>query len=982
MMFKKISIRHILATAALLLTASAAKADTTWDFTTTPTTDQTNLAADTENWTDTTTNSYTRYYYNGTLSAAALYANNTELTMTKGLLFTAATTTKGGRIRIDVNTRLGLNGAGIILTIPDLTAGQTVTISYSSASSTPETARYMTATNLDVTNLTESSSTDAVTSTGTVSADGNVTLTTSAGLYIYSLSVTGATTSGDTSDDSASSAGTLSSDNSTSQSSTVNQAIITSTDKVRYYNTADLTSIVFDDPNNTVTVNGTTSSSALFSDVYDQLATNVAFSKGVSTLVTSDNLTISESNGWFESLYAEWQPVTDAASYTVKVKSSTATDYTAVDSELIRTYTSDNYIRVDAVGLAAGTYEMVVTALGESKDTLGTATVENLVVTNYSREGFAHFKCDSTSTYDPSEGVGAYKNDGTLKDGAKVFYVTSKTASTISTTVQTGSSTSQTFTGIQNIINAYQKGCDTTPITFRVLGLVQKADLDSIGSTDEGLQIKGKSGGYSEMNITIEGIGEDATIHGFGFLIKQCTSVEMRNLGIMWQMDDGISIDSKNSNIWIHNIDIFYGQPGSDSDQKKGDGSIDLKGNSQYITIDHCHFWDSGKSSLCGMKSETRPNYITYHHNWFDHSDSRHARIRTMSVHMWNNYYDGCAKYGIGATYACSVFSENNYFRHSKHPFLISKQGNGGSTFSGEDGGIIKDYGSVFAETGSSSNYTSDAYSSSNTTDFDYYAATSRDETVPSTVVTKQGGTCYDNFDTNSSLMYSYTADAASNVPTVVKGYYGAGRLNHGSFQYTFDDEDDTSSSVITALQTAIENYSGGSVTVSGSSSSGSDTGSSDTDTDDDTTDSGSDNNPDDTEDTSSTTTNVTVSADTYCTFDSSGNPSNSTFTVSGNGSSSYGTATVNNVTYTTCLKIESSTSITFTTSAEMTLTLVFSETKGNYNIKVDGTKVTSTTNVLTYTLAAGSHTLTKADSAYLFYIGLTSTSTSSTTDE
>ena len=49
---------------------------------------------------------------------------------------------------------------------------------------------------------------------------------------------------------------------------------------------------------------------------------------------------------------------------------------------------------------------------------------------------------------------------------------------------------------------------------------------------------------------------------------------------------------------------------------------------------------------LCGMKSESGPNYITYHHNWFDHSDSRHARVRTMSVHMYNNYYDGNAKYG------------------------------------------------------------------------------------------------------------------------------------------------------------------------------------------------------------------------------------------------------------------------------------------------------------------------------------------------
>ena len=96
---------------------------------------------------------------------------------------------------------------------------------------------------------------------------------------------------------------------------------------------------------------------------------------------------------------------------------------------------------------------------------------------------------------------------------------------------------------------------------------------------------------------------------------------------------------------------------------------------------------------MCGMKNETGPNYITYHHNWFDHSDSRHARIRTMSVHLWNNFYDGCAKYGIGATMGASVFSERNYFRATKDPILISKQGTdrkGTGTFSGEAGGMVK----------------------------------------------------------------------------------------------------------------------------------------------------------------------------------------------------------------------------------------------------------------------------------------------------
>lgn len=92
----------------------------------------------------------------------------------------------------------------------------------------------------------------------------------------------------------------------------------------------------------------------------------------------------------------------------------------------------------------------------------------------------------------------------------------------------------------------------------------------------------------------------------------------------------------------------FYGSPGSASDQNKGDGSLDLKDNCQYATFSYNHFWDAGKASLCGMTGESGENWISYHHNWFDHSDSRHPRVRVMSVHVYNNFYDGISKYGVG----------------------------------------------------------------------------------------------------------------------------------------------------------------------------------------------------------------------------------------------------------------------------------------------------------------------------------------------
>ena len=537
----------------------------------------------------------------------------------------------------------------------------------------------------------------------------------------------------------------------------------------------------------------------------------------ISATPTEAAVTITNSNGWFESAYVEWTKES-GYSYNVYVSPAASDSWTKLDTELVREYST--YGRADALGLVAGNYKMkVVPVQGGTEITADAAETGSLAVIAHDRGGFAHFKTAS-STFNPANGIGAYKNDGTLKDGAKVIYVTADNAKTITTDVVTSSNGSKTTgMGFQNIINLYQKGYDKTPIAFRIIGTIKAADMDGFGSSAEGVQIKGK-GSYSEMNITIEGVGFDATVHGFGFLIRNACSVELRNFAIMWCMDDAVSMDTDNCNLWIHNLDLFYGKPGSAADQKKGDGTLDIKGDSKYCTMSYNHLWDSGKSSLCGMTSESGPNYITYHHNWFDHSDSRHPRIRTMSVHIYNNYFDGNSKYGVGAAKASDAFVENNYFRSCKYPMLISKQGsdvNNGTgsaaetkgTFSGEDGGIIKAIGNVIEGARKYQKWTE---SGINNTHFDAYEVANKSDKVPSSVKALQGGHVYNNFDTDASLMYSgYTCHAGSEVKDVVTGEYGAGRCKHDGnkvdFSWTFGANEDTNYEVISALSTAIQNY-------------------------------------------------------------------------------------------------------------------------------------------------------------------------------
>ena len=703
-------------------------------------------------------------------------------------------------------------------------------------------------------------------------------------------------------------------DYSVSQDGTKNQAVLTLSDNsAKYYNTADLTDISFD--GNSVTVNLPGGSYT-----YNGNVSNIAFVKGTNT---EGAVQITKARGWLESAFVTFNLLDGAKSYHVYIKGGQYNDYTKIDDQLVRNYGS--YGRADMVGLKAGTYSMKVVAVNANGEEVASTASEatDLSVVNYSREGFAFM-----NGYAP----GAYNSDGTLKAGAKVFYVTKNTAKTITTTVVTTSKGGTTeCTGLQAIITGYEKGYDTTPIVFRFVGLVTKNDLDAVGSKEEGIQVKGRKED-SELNMTFEGIGKDATIKGFGFLVRNAKGVEFRNIGIMRCLDDGISLDTDNSNIWVHHNDFFYG-PNGGGDHSKGDGSCDVKSDSKYVTVSYNRFWDTGKTNMFGMKSESGPNYISYDHNWFDHSDSRHPRVRTMSVHVWNNYFDNVAKYGVGATSGASVFVENNYFLKTKKPILSSLQGTdglGSGTFSGENGGMIKAYGNYFDRTAAHFSY----YTQNNpsTKGYDAYETTSRDEQVPATEKTLVGGTTYNNFDTNSSLMYSYSAVAAEDVPALVTGYYGAGRLEHGDFTYTFTDNvgsDDNDSAYDSVLGGLLDNYQSTLVGIFGdeSSSSGDQPGGGDEPGGGDQP--GGGDEPGGGE----------VSGETIvCSFDTA--PSSSLFSV---GSSEYGDGkiTYEGTYYKKGLKLNSKGSVTFTPTQNYNMTLVLATAKTGRDVKLNGENTT-----------------------------------------
>ncbi len=495
-----------------------------------------------------------------------------------------------------------------------------------------------------------------------------------------------------------------------------------------------------------------------------------------------------------EAAYVQWTEAENANAkwYNVYYSVAGADSWTKLDAPLVRQY--KDYFRADAVGLKAGSYDMkVVPVSGDDNEeaTEYAATASGITVKAHTREGYAFVNGTSS---------GAYNEDGTLKNGANVIYVTDANKDTVEL---------NGVTGLQNILQAQKKA--TAPLSVRLVGNVTSPEIPDkqFNKNPNSLQIKENGQG-----ITLEGIGNDATANGWTIRLVNSVNVEVRNLGVMntkCSEPDGISIE-KGNHIWVHNCDIFYGGAGGDSDQAKGDGALDTK-LASYVTHSYNHFYDTGKSNLQGMKDESTSNYITYHHNWYDHSDSRHPRIRTCTTHIYNNYFDGNAKYCVGVTTGASAFVENNYFRSTStmKPMLVSSQGTdakGEGTFSGESGGVIKAFGNYFDGKYRliTQNDTADK------SGIDCYLATTRDEVVPAEYTAKAGskssegaGNKYTNFDTASDF-YEYTPDSAEQAKVNVQRY--AGRMEGGDFKWEFDNAtEDSNYALIPALKTALGAY-------------------------------------------------------------------------------------------------------------------------------------------------------------------------------
>lgn len=403
---------------------------------------------------------------------------------------------------------------------------------------------------------------------------------------------------------------------------------------------------------------------------------------------TVGDITVVSSGGWNEMLYATLAGVKDADVTAVSYSGAASGRLSGEDFQYLVRDTAAG-VRVDIPGVPAGTYTLNI------ETAKGSVSISGISVAAQDRSGYAHFNY--------SAGVGAYTDDGTLKANAIVLYVTDSNKNAVSVTAKDGTK----VTGIGNILNSAgmtstsgsktntnngiikKLAEDGTPLVVRIIGDVKAPEgLTAYDSADYGGS-QGDNGYMARMksgkDITIEGIGTEATVDGWGFHFM-CESAapdfgksfEVRNINFRNVPEDCIGMEGVQESdkltasverCWIHN-NAFYkptiANP-AESDKAGGDGACDFK-RGMYFTNSYNYYEGYHKTNLVGASDSNLQFHLTYHHNYWYKCESRGPLTRQANVHMYNNIFEGQTSYCQNTRANAFIFSEYNLFESCKSP--------------------------------------------------------------------------------------------------------------------------------------------------------------------------------------------------------------------------------------------------------------------------------------------------------------------------
>lgn len=206
-------------------------------------------------------------------------------------------------------------------------------------------------------------------------------------------------------------------------------------------------------------------------------------------------------------------------------------------------------------------------------------------------------------------------------------------------------------------LNLREKNKDMTPAIVYLSGTFTKDNGRGGSDASPWFDIK-RTG-----NLTILGT-DDFRMQNIGFFINDSENIIIRNVYIVMPKAnngaDGISMQESH-NVWVDHCTFESINQAKDYE----DGSCDVTHATYNVTVSWCHFIKTQKSCLVGHSNSASADTkitVTFHHNYFDLSSSRHPRVRFGRAHVYNNFFNQVTTYGVGSAYGAMVLVEDNLF--------------------------------------------------------------------------------------------------------------------------------------------------------------------------------------------------------------------------------------------------------------------------------------------------------------------------------
>ena len=229
---------------------------------------------------------------------------------------------------------------------------------------------------------------------------------------------------------------------------------------------------------------------------------------------------------------------------------------------------------------------------------------------------------------------------------------------------------------------AEKKG-DSAPVIIWLSGTFGPSDGRDFSEAHPWFDVKEVS------NISFYGT-DGFVMDRIGMFLVRAKNIIIRNLNVNQPKAnngaDAISIQDSDG-VWVDHCTFTSLNQTKDYE----DGSTDITHGSRNVTVSWCRYIKTQKSCLVGHSNSQSGDTqitVTFHHNWFDNSSSRHPRVRFGRAHVYNNLYDGCTTYGAGSAYGARVLVEYNYFDGVQLPTDIC-------TYPAKEGDVSNLQGSV-----------------------------------------------------------------------------------------------------------------------------------------------------------------------------------------------------------------------------------------------------------------------------------------------